>query len=87
VDGTQEADLVLVVGKLVGGSGSFAVEEAHLSLEVGDAGLSFGRGEGLRGEGNGDVGAAVGARGGWENGRLREDGHRCDACAGWSWED
>jgi hypothetical protein len=80
MDGTQEADFVFVVGELVGGRSSLAVEEAHLGLELRDAGLGFGGGEGMRGKGNGDMSAAVGAGGSGEGGRLREDGHQC-GCA------
>lgn len=77
MDGTQKADFVFVVGELVGRRSGFAVEEAYLGLELGDAGLCFGGGEGMRGEGNGDVSATVWAGGSGEGGRLREDGHQC----------
>jgi hypothetical protein len=43
VYGAQEADFVLVVGELVGGSGGFAVQQPDLRFELEDARLGFGR--------------------------------------------
>lgn len=78
----QFVQLVLVVGPAVDGGGGFGVEEANLGLEVADLDLGVAEGAGLlvevagRGDGEGEVVAAVwAARDGAESGR-RETRHR-----------